>query len=799
MSENSNHSTDFESLKTLVETDFPTPIATVYRRTRLVRTDNQGEILQGLIDLFELFVKFQAIVALSELKTRAPSSLDRITQEGKSLEFLRRPSLGGWVGLLRAFGSDDTVSERCTFNAALAEWYSSPGSSAGNTALGGLREIGLQPTGKNKTPIPGVIDALVTFRNKQVAHGARSDTRDLKQQIGVIRSCLALLLSSAEHLRALKIIHIDRIQVAEDKKYIIDATRLEGTNPDPFDFRTVRELDLQEVYALKDELSEEDFSPVGLSPFLIWQHNEKTNASEAFVYNDYWKSKLEFLSYESGHFVHHKKLHRMFEDLLDLEGSDTFVEDEYAHLDDEERDLKAEDLQRRARVAVDHGRPEDAEELLERSLGYRVSARGFVELAHVQQAMGESDSLVLATLDRALELAPDDGEAISLRQSLSVENAELSTGGKGVDLSLRDTSNGDVYYPAPKTVYQAFVPARWRAYGGLVWIAIVVLWFIISTTIERHVGLEPVAVGGGGVMLAIVMRTVTYSRSSLEKARVPLSLQLSNMRQDRFDRWFSKQIETIFGSFPVGANGRIQWIQVVRTNIWTIAGCTVLVGVGITGGVLIGTVPEMSVLIRAKRIVDYLLFTVLGVVGIASSVGITKMVYDYGNLGLKPLVGSSGGEGLRAISGLFSVLSVVISSLFVLFFGILAQPFLDPKTNLDLFYLSIMLVFVLGYIGLVPFMLFRAAREAKRRTLRKYQEHVEDALNQFVRKPDEGALERYTWLTRNDKPVRKLRTWPMSVEQTLGMILLNLIVIGFSVAYAMVRLGHLTLPTFSLL
>jgi len=85
----------FADVKSTVESSYPTPIASVFRRCRVASKEDLGGRHKNLVDLFEVFTKFLCIVQLQEARQKIPNLKDRLPQKEKTLQFLKRPSLGG--------------------------------------------------------------------------------------------------------------------------------------------------------------------------------------------------------------------------------------------------------------------------------------------------------------------------------------------------------------------------------------------------------------------------------------------------------------------------------------------------------------------------------------------------------------------------------------------------------------------------------------------------------------------------------------------------------------------------------
>ena len=130
-----------QSRQQAIELAYPLPIASVVRRFRTTSREDLGSRHKILIDLFEATVRYLAIVQLCELQQHVPGLKDRLPEKEKTLEFLKRPSLGGWIGLIRVLANLDGDVDKPVWSRQIAEWYNRPPDAANRAAFSLLREV----------------------------------------------------------------------------------------------------------------------------------------------------------------------------------------------------------------------------------------------------------------------------------------------------------------------------------------------------------------------------------------------------------------------------------------------------------------------------------------------------------------------------------------------------------------------------------------------------------------------------------------------------------------------------------
>jgi hypothetical protein len=191
----------FEDVKLSVESCYPTPVATVFRKCRIANKQDLGGRHKNLIDLFESFVKFLCIVQLQEARQCVANLKERLPQKEKTLEFLKRPSLGGWLSLLRILCNVEYGPSKPRWGNVIAPWYQQPRTPETAEALSLFGEIRDVPfDARSRAPIAEICNALVGYRNKHLAHAANFTDDDLSARLPLLEAVLSHLIRSADFL-----------------------------------------------------------------------------------------------------------------------------------------------------------------------------------------------------------------------------------------------------------------------------------------------------------------------------------------------------------------------------------------------------------------------------------------------------------------------------------------------------------------------------------------------------------------------------------------------------------------------
>ena len=129
-----NKLVSFEDIQKEVEISYPRIISTVFKRCRIKRSDDLGSCHKSIIDLSDVFIRFLSIVQLQECNAQLPDLQNRLPQKKKSLDFLERPSMGGWLSLFRILSNLDIDEKTAPWTYTVSSWYNT-GKSPDNRSI----------------------------------------------------------------------------------------------------------------------------------------------------------------------------------------------------------------------------------------------------------------------------------------------------------------------------------------------------------------------------------------------------------------------------------------------------------------------------------------------------------------------------------------------------------------------------------------------------------------------------------------------------------------------------------------
>jgi hypothetical protein len=795
----------FNAEKSIIESNYPSPIANVFRKCRLANKHDLGGRHKNVIDLFETFIKFLCILQLQELRQVFPDIKSMLPQKEKTLEFLKRPSLGQWVGLLRILSNLDIEYSKTIWAIKIANWYKEGRNDENINMLkffGGIRGVNFET--RTKTPNSELCNAFVTYRNKQLAHSANIVEQETIKRLPILENVITYLLKSASFLEDLILFHTARIEISENKRFIIHASKLRGINEEPLSFITIHKMELSELY-IKQELESEDATNVTLSPFILWRMNEERKRSEIFFYNDAWRTKLEYLSYNSGSYYYHKELHSVFEDFITLKIKPGVEEDIHRTLSQEERQNQAEKLFKRSLLLLDQGQMEEAIASLENAIEFDRRADLFLEMAKIQKSLNDPEGIIRQTLQNCLDLEPNNVEAHLILKSLTELSSEdedeeevtkkdqfkmhqVIDDNSKTDL-LNKTSASSVF-----TYLQAFMFPRFRKNALYAWMGIFLLWYIPSVLIEFLTG-NSSKIYAIIVQIAVLFSgfaVVHYGKERLLRLKIPLSFQLDAMRLERFDEWFRDRMNYTFGIYSFKKNGKPDYRKTFWKEKYFYTGFLIYLLVWAILGSIIIEIYKDPFLLFVKRLLDNLLvFGVMTYFTIRYVVGVTGFLFRFSKLSLKPMLTKLSNDGLRAFG---SVILYNISMVLLIWSGLIIIAYLEVVSE---FYLEFVLVFAglvvvfIWSIGL-PLAMRKAAIESKNKTIYIYSETIEKAFQQFLKDPANDSLDRYNWLLKNQKVIKRIPTWPFSLAQTIFVVFVsNIFTVFMTSRYILSRLGYL--------
>jgi hypothetical protein len=773
----------FKDIKNKVEANYPQPIAQAFRRYRVASHADLGGRHKMLIDLFELFMKFLCIVELQEGLQSNRNFRDRLPQKDKSLEFLRRPTLGGWVGLLRTLSQMEEVQTvSLPWTKTISDWFLRGNDEQSIGVLSLLDELVVdRKSGKNKSHHAEMINELVSYRNKKLAHGVHSEGSEIERRLLLLEKVIAHLLDSARFLEKMSLIFTEGISIAEGNRWKIEAKELRGLTEEPVIFVREAQLNFNELYLCETPGQNEQTSPISFGPFAVWQMNDGSKQREMFFFNSTGRTNLEYLSYSSGSYYYHKELREEFRSLLHIEIAEGMEEGGFESLPPEQRAERAEYYYKHGVHLAAQGRLEDAVCQLEQSAMYERRPRTFLDMAGLQKKLNDPVDAIVHSIQNCLDIEPDNAEAISMMAE--IESSDHSVPGVAPESALGAID----HFECPMFV-DAFTPRRFRDLGWLWWAALMIFYYTASGILEFLYGDKIFVASVAGMLVCTLVFTsgLTLARPLFLWLLNPLSLQLGNMRMDRFRPWFRDEAKKIFGDLRF-RDGRFCFRQSIKAEPafwWGAVGWLLSIG----GLILVGTDSfNQPFLILCKRLIDFFFILIWLYPCVRYIVRTTAFIYHYSQLPLKPMLTKINDEGMRSLGALMAFNIGLACLAFVSYF--LPASF----THRGRIYSDIVVLMAITAIVFIwsigmPLMVKRAARRAKYSAVMAYSGHIETAFKDFLDNPTEESLKAYRWLVSNQTVIQRIGVWPLSFRQTLFLVVgSNFLLIALCVHYVLMR------------
>ena len=771
----------FNDIKATVENEYPLPIAHAFRRYRIADPSDLGGRHKLIIDLFELLVKFLCIVQLKEGLNKSTNYIEKLPNKEKTLEFLKRPSLGGWLGLLRSLCLIASENSNFMNGKLIYEWYFSEADAESSKLMNLLEDLGeIKYNKKNKKHKQEITNALVNYRNKNIGHGVHSNKEVLENRIENLEQVLAYLISSASYLAEMTVIVVEGVVLTEGNKWQINCQELRGLTLEPFYFHADKPLNLNEIYLIEELTDNESLvSSFSLEPFAIWKLNEQQKQNEVYLFSSSWKTKLEYISYSSGAYYFHKELHVEFRKLLSLELAEGLEEQDIENLSDERKTDLSHDLLKKGLALAQYGKFEDAIAYLEQSVLYDRRPETFVELARLHHQLGDSEETIEYILQHCFDIDPDNALALDFLEKIK-NNYEADD--KRI---MTDEDSKKEFF----TYYDVLFPSKYRPYVfpfilvAILFSAGLFSYYEYIYVAEARTYILYIA----GLFIIPPIWLYINTPQKMESIRLPLSLQISSMRLDRFNNWYDSQVENICGKFIYNRNGTIDIHKSIKTErifllIMTpfLAIITPLIFYSIESHLLPKNVQIIRWVVSAgSAVIVYL--------GLRYVYSVTLFIYKFSNLPLKPLVSNLNNDGFRVLgSFIISIITTIL--LFVIVFWMALGLVLQGEPGIDLIALFIAVIIVFVWTVGLPISLYRAGKEAKSQISHKFSMHLEDALEKFVDDPSKNTLNHYEWLNKQQRVIKIMPCWPLSNFQSFILVFLNTILVIVAISYFNIRL-----------
>ncbi|MDQ1354613.1 MAG: hypothetical protein QG657_4922 [Acidobacteriota bacterium] len=238
------------------------------------------------LDLFETILKFFSIVVVSEYlagEKRIPDIDSRVIAER-----ICTRGMGDWFQMSLEFYKNKKELPDHFFLDIFSNFF----------------------TGKNRK----LMADLIELRNIKWGHGSKLSDAEYNKLIKESNEIILTLLNDLSFLTGFSLFRIVHMRILNNQNIykLIDCS---GSNlnllPSEKTFKTLLPSEEMIIIDLKDENHHQS-----LHPFIILEDCGQCNQPEIFFYNGFYKEKIHYLSYKTGHeFISSDHVHR-FQELL---------------------------------------------------------------------------------------------------------------------------------------------------------------------------------------------------------------------------------------------------------------------------------------------------------------------------------------------------------------------------------------------------------------------------------------------------------------------------------------------------
>jgi tetratricopeptide (TPR) repeat protein len=777
----SNHVLSLDGIEYELKNNYPIPAALIFERYRDTRNkglESQYRVLTT--ELLEVFLEFLSIVALSEAREHIRDFKGMLPEKAQDLKFLTNPGPGKWVFVLTEVFKIKTGSPDLTWIPKISDWFNQPENSETRAVLKALLcvpEISFNVNAKK--PIAELVAALVSLRNR-VAHDRIPPDEELSKRMPAVESAIAHLLKSATFLSEMMLFYTAKVEVTPDDRRLIHATVLRGTGePETKSYRCDKPLAPSKLYltVLHDE--EALAHVISIVPFLLWRVGRGQLVSELFFYRYALHKKLLYLSYTTGHVDFSTDL-SSFEDLVDLSIETGSIEDPYRDLTSEERSDRADDLYKRSIWLIQQDRLVLALECLEEAVELQSNPQIYLKMAQVLEGLNEPTENVIAGLEMCLRLEPNNDDALKMI-------SRIRSGGYRESATPEDNQHTD----DPKiAIFHLFCPRLFRKHAIPVWIAIISIWYLISTLAELSFGNSRFAIATVFALLGCltVIAAAGVLRPWVAWLEKCLHQQMYDRKDEPFNVWYRKQQDLIFGYFCFDSGVLNVWRSIKREKYYY-AGAVIWIVIMVTASILFSESISVPTPLLIKRLIDYVLLFAIVYAAARYTIAVTMFLNHLSRRELKPMLTKINEDGVRALGPFiaFSIaLATVVYSLFHLSFAFANTT----PAHIDFMFLCVGTAIAATWTVAFPFQLRKALKASKLSPVQRYSQHIKNAFEAFINEPNEANEKRYLRVLEMQKLLKRIPVWPLTATETILVIGgCNLLLALVATAYVISRLG----------
>lgn len=411
--------TTFEHIEESVENYYPYPIAAVFNRFRQIPGSDYSTRQTVLCDIFESIVKFTAVVLVQEARQQGQTgTLKKVFPRG--LDFLKRPSLGHWLSIIRELTRADSSLR---WSKQIRSWYLDNELKIDRSVVEGL-EIHFE---RRQPPVAALFASLGNYRNKR-AHGASISGEALAKSVEYLEFALAFLLESAAFFCEMDLFYVYEVVERKNSREV-RVNSLRGVRKGSKEYKSETPPNPSEIYlcALNDQHKVNHL--VQLSPLVEWRPKVGfKNESEFYFFNNANRTNLEFLSYVDGQNFYHRDLKPELGAIIDgisLEKIENKEDYEYIiyNFTEEERKEKGRELYDRGLELAAKQQWESALMYYEEALIYQKSPEVILSQCKALKHLDENPDDIEFLLEDCFSIDPDYAPAYGFLRELRGESA----------------------------------------------------------------------------------------------------------------------------------------------------------------------------------------------------------------------------------------------------------------------------------------------------------------------------------------------------------------------------------------
>lgn len=757
--------------------EYPQPVAAVFARYFTIPASHFQDRHAALSDCFETTLRFIAVVALMDAARDANVLTEAFPER---LDFLKRPTLGHWLSLIRALVSvpDGPNAE---WIGDIRKWYHSMVPRTLGEAFTFLPEVkGAQPV----SSMADLANNLVTYRNKTRGHGARPLDSEARKRVPVLEEILGTFVGGAQFLGSMNIFCADEQKVLGRDLYQVEATSLRGIERSHREYRWTDQLEPGAIYMSAADHTELQRAPLSLSPFAEWQSVDGRDP-QFFFFNEAQRTKLDYLCYVDGAHYAHRELKAQFQQFvkIDLALSARSHELLLHTYTAEERVAMSRQLENAGRELLSQSKFDGAVASFEEALDWDRRAELYVAMAEALIGANDEPEYVLRTLDSALELDPNNEPALLLRNRMMRQGLEPDAQSTA---EWWTQSNRREYH----LLYDAITPARFRSNGVGFWGGIAFAVYVgIPLLLRLVLGREAIHLQLLGAIFLVESALITIglvlSHRHYVDSYFALFGQIEGSKPEEFRRFFDMQYDRMFGQFVT--EGRVIRLDIRRERRFILlAGGIVMIFVA-----QIVWVQQLLKLSPAVAATQFLFTTLLWLSMVPPGRFIcmsTLFMKAYGNtFSLSPVV-AAGDSGFDRVLAIFQHNLFLVGIGWLLNWSWNLMVVRDPL-YLDFLGLAFGGVYLLLWAILTPLHVLHALKLSRSKESASYRGHLRQAFQAFVKMPTDATRDRVRWLLDHVDILSAVSRRLLGVTQLawIAMGIIELLLVG--VVYVAVRLG----------